>query len=132
MKLTFKKVIWSTAIALLFFFQTIRASDAIDKLQEVYQKQGATSFSAKSGELLWHKKFNNRSCTTCHSSSVRSEGQHKRTGKVILPMAPSVNSKRLTNQKKVKKWFLRNCKWTFGRVCSAQEKGDILQWLKEQ
>ena len=43
-------------------------------------------------------------------------------------MAPSVNPKRFTDLKKVEKWFRRNCKWTWGRECNAQEKADILQW----
>ena len=55
-----------------------------------------------------------------------------RAGKVIDPMAPSVNSKRLTDAKKINKWLLRNCKWTFGRECTAQEKGNVLLWLSEQ
>jgi len=108
------------------------ASDATDRLQESYLKDGASSFSAQSGALRWKKEINGRSCTTCHSSSVKNKGQHKRTGKIILPMAPSVNSKRLTRDKNVEKWFLRNCKWTYGRTCTPQEKGDILEWLKQQ
>jgi hypothetical protein len=117
---------------MLLLMQSVMASEATDILQQRYQKQGGTPFSAKSGELYWNKEVNGRSCTTCHTHSVKAEGQHKRTGKIILPIAPSVNPKRLTNRKKIEKWFLRNCKWTYGRECSAQEKGDILQWLKKQ
>lgn len=47
-------------------------------------------------------------------------------------MAVSVNSERLSDAKKVKKWFRRNCKWTFGRECSAQEQADIFAWLNSQ
>jgi hypothetical protein len=47
-------------------------------------------------------------------------------------MAPSVNAERLTEAKKMDKWFLRNCKWTLGRACTAQEKGDVLMWLRDQ
>ena len=47
-------------------------------------------------------------------------------------MARSVNPERLTEVKKLNKWFLRNCKWTYGRECTAQEKGDILVWLSDQ
>jgi hypothetical protein len=115
---------------MLLLMQSVMASEATDILQQGYQKEGTVPFSAKSGELYWNKELNGRSCTTCHTHSVQAEGRHKRTGKSILPMAPSVNPKRLTNLKKIEKWFLRNCKWTYGRECSAQEKGDILQWLK--
>ncbi len=130
MKTAANKVLLITALFALSSSVSVNASDATDALQQAYQKHGTTPFSAKAGELAWSKELNGRSCTTCHSSSVKTIGQHKRTGKTILPMAPSVNPERLTSGKKIEKWFLRNCKWTYGRTCSAQEKGDILQWLK--
>jgi len=40
-------------------------------------------------------------------------------------MSPSVNPDRLTDSKKVNKWFKRNCKWTLGRECTAQEKSNF-------
>ncbi len=52
-----------------------------------------------------------------------------KTGKVIKPMAASKNPERFQDSKKVEKWFLRNCKWTFGRQCTVQEKIDTLSWL---
>jgi hypothetical protein len=48
---------------------------------------------------------------------------------MIKPMAPSVNPGRYQDGKKIEKWFLRNCKWTFGRECTVQEKTDTLSWL---
>jgi len=33
---------------------------------------------------------------------------------------------------KTEKWFLRNCKWTMGRTCTAQEKGDFLAYFQSQ
>ncbi len=59
-------------------------------------------------------------------------GKHNRTGKMIKPISPTVNPERLTDIKKIKKWLLRNCKWTFGRECTTQEKGNILLWLSQQ
>lgn len=47
-------------------------------------------------------------------------------------MAPSVNPMRLTDIDDMKKWLLRNCKSTLGRECTAQEKGNVLTWLREQ
>lgn len=44
-------------------------------------------------------------------------------------MKPAVNPERLVDAKKIEKWFLRNCKWTFGRECTAQEKGDFLTFI---
>jgi hypothetical protein len=73
-----------------------------------------------------------RSCTSCHAADPRLAGKHQRTGKVIEPMAPSVNAERLSEVKKIRKWFYRNCKWTLGRECTAQEKADFLVWLRDQ
>ncbi len=92
-----------------------------------------TSFSAQRGEELWNRQFTvsnqPRSCATCHTADPRQPGKHARTGKLIKSMAPSVNPDRLTSQKKMDKWFKRNCKWTLGRVCTKQEKGDVLEYL---
>lgn len=70
-----------------------------------------------------------RSCVTCHGSDPRQPGKHARTGKPIKPMAPSVEPSRFSDPAKVEKWFTRNCKWTWGRACSAEEQRDIRAWL---
>ncbi len=119
-------------VAIPFYAQ----ADAVSELEAKYQSQGAGTFSAAAGETLWSKIFvdtksgKERNCTTCHTTDQTKPGKHARTGKVIEPMAPSVNPKRLTEVKKIKKWFVRNCKWTLGRECTAQEKGDVLAFLK--
>jgi len=128
------KVISATAllIAAPFYAQ----ASAVSELEANYQSQGAGPFSAAAGEALWTKTFvdaksgDKRSCTTCHTTDLTKQGKHARTGKVIEPMAPSANPKRLTDIKTIKKWFVRNCKWTVGRECTAQEKGDVLAFLK--
>ncbi len=93
---------------------------------------GTTLADQADGQRLWNSVANKRSCTTCHGDSPAQMGKHVKTGKVIKPMALSVNSDRYRDRKKVEKWFLRNCKWTFGRQCSDQEKSDILSWLSNQ
>ena len=108
------------------------ATDVTKELQHQYQLEGAVIFSAHRGQQLWESNNDGRSCTTCHTSSVKNPGKHKKTGKLIEAMAPSVNQKRITNKRKVKKWLLRNCKWILKRECTAQEKGDILMWLSQQ
>ncbi len=111
-------------------------ADTITDLQATYQAEGAADFSAAAGEAFWNKSFvdaksgEERSCATCHSSDLKQAGKHATTGKVIEPMAPSVNSERFTDVAKINKWFIRNCKWTVGRECTAQEKGDVLAWIK--
>ena len=120
------------ALALSLSIQSANASEVAETLLLEYQSSAEEPFSLEAGSALWKREVNGRSCTSCHSTSVEKKGQHKRTGKVIDPMAPSKNASRLTDSNKIKKWFLRNCKWTFGRECTAQEKGDILFWLSQQ
>ncbi len=108
------------------------ATEASDTLIKEYQTEGAKDFSEKAGKTLWETKVEDRSCTSCHTMSVKNTGKHKRTGKEIKPMAPSVNPERLSEVKKIRKWLLRNCKGTFKRECTPQEKGDILTWLSKQ
>ncbi|MCP4411220.1 MAG: DUF1924 domain-containing protein [Gammaproteobacteria bacterium] len=129
----FKKVILLslTIIAGMPVF-TVGASEVNDLLLKEYQLATNIPFSAQQGERLWTVVSNERSCTTCHSTSVNNEGKHNRTGKRIKPMSPTVNPERLADAKKIKKWLLRNCKWTFGRECTVQEKGNILLWLSQQ
>ncbi|MFC1684078.1 DUF1924 domain-containing protein [Pseudomonadota bacterium] len=111
-------------------------ADAIADLEAEYKANGAGNFSTAAGEALWNKEFVNaksgdkRKCTTCHTTDLKQAGKHAKTGKTIEPMAPSINSKRFTDIKKINKWFKRNCKWTLGRECTAQEKGDILAFIK--
>ncbi len=107
-------------------------TDVTAALMETWQVDATDPFSAEAGRLLWYQEVEGRSCTSCHGESVRAAGRHQRTGKVIEAIAPSVNPTRLTEARKINKWLLRNCKWTFGRECSAQEKGDIVTWLQLQ
>lgn len=88
------------------------------------------------GQLLWKKSYKGippyeqRSCQSCHGKDLSQVGHHIKTKRVIKAMAPSVNSQRFSNPRKVAKWFLRNCKWTMGKECTVQEKADILAYLK--
>ncbi|MBF0147339.1 MAG: DUF1924 domain-containing protein [Magnetococcales bacterium] len=92
---------------------------------------------ASVGERLWRQagiedpeKGGIRHCATCHGQDLRQPGQHIQTGKQIDPMAYSMASNRYGDAEKTEKWFLRNCKWTFGRACSESEKADLLTYLK--
>ena len=106
-------------------------ADVVDDLQNAYRGSGAAAFSEAGGEGLWQKAgTEGRSCATCHGKDLRQAGKHATTQNPIEPMAPSANAARFTDKAKVEKWFLRNCKWTWGRECSAQEKGDLLQYLR--
>lgn len=110
---------------------------ALDEVLAGYRATGAGAFSAREGAALWRREFPSskgppRSCTSCHTSDTRRSGRHAVTKKVIDPIAPSVNSKRLTKRKEIVKWLRRNCKWTLGRECTPQEKGDLLSFLRTQ
>ncbi len=131
-----------TIFALLFFLPVMAwggAQEVIDERLQSYQAEGAGSFSAEAGERLWKSEHpapadaespRPRSCQTCHGQNLHQRGEHVRTGKVIEPMAPSVNPQRYTDAKKIEKWFRRNCKWVMGRACTPQEKGDLLTYLR--
>ena len=123
-------------IGALFLILPALSQAGIDQTIAHYTPQNGLGFSAQRGDTLWHRKNTakdgkERDCTVCHGGDLKKAGKHIKTGKVIDPMAPSVNHKRFTDIDKVEKWFLRNCKWTFGRECTDQEKGDILKYLSQ-
>jgi hypothetical protein len=87
-------------------------------------------FSATRGENFFKTKHGSEwSCSTCHTENPAALGKHAKTSKDIQPLAPSVNSERFTDESKVAKWFKRNCKDVLDRVCTPQEKGDVLAYL---
>jgi len=109
----------------------LQAGD-INGVQDHYRAQGAGPFQSGRGETLWKSRtYEGRQCADCHGPDLTQGGRHERTKKPIEPMAPSVNPSRYTDLKKVEKWFTRNCKSTLGRECTAQEKGDILEYLRK-
>jgi hypothetical protein len=98
---------------------------------------GGTALAAgdpAAGRTAWERQVpasdgQPRSCVTCHGADPRQPGRHQRTGKAIDAMAPSVQPERFSDPAKVDKWFTRNCKWTWGRLCTPQEQRDIQAYL---
>lgn len=86
-------------------------------------------FSAARGQAFYSAKTKDLACASCHSDTPKANGKHAKTGKDILPMAPSANAQRFSDAAKVEKWFGRNCKDVLGRACTAQEKGDFIAYL---
>lgn len=87
-------------------------------------------FSAARGEGFFKAKHGTDwSCSTCHTDNPAATGKHATTSKTIQPLAPAANAERFTNHDKVAKWFKRNCKDVLDRVCTPQEKGDVLAYL---
>jgi hypothetical protein len=113
-------------------------ANAVTDLLRQYESAGASKFSASDAEAFWvkpaldAKSGEQRKCSQCHGEDLRRKGKHATTGKVIEPLAPSVNPKRLTEVAEIEKWFSRNCRWTLGRDCTAQEKGNVLVMLRDK
>jgi len=107
-------------------------NDVLDSLQSEALKSmpNFQGFSADRGERFFKVKHGNDwSCASCHSDNPGVTGKHAKTDKPIKPLAPFVNAERFTNPKKIKKWFKRNCNDVLNRLCTPQEKGDVLAYL---
>ncbi len=125
---------------LLLLSQSVFAAGELDQAFKQYKGAENLSFDAQRGKTFWTSEhpaepddpFKVRDCSTCHGKDLTKTGKHAKTGKSIDPMAPSVNKERFTELKKIEKWFKRNCKWTIGRECTNQEKGDVLTYLSQQ
>lgn len=106
-----------------------------DEIMASIQKEAAGTpgfqgFSAARGESFFKAKHGGEwSCASCHTEDPVATGKHAKTGKVIQPLAPSANAERFTDPAKVAKWFKRNCNDVLERVCTPQEKGDVLAYL---
>lgn len=98
--------------------------------KEASATPGFQGFSAARGESFFKAKHGGEwSCASCHTEKPAVTGKHAKTGKAIEPLAPSANAERFASPKKVEKWFKRNCNDVLSRVCTPQEKGDVLAYL---
>lgn len=102
-------------------------------IQARQENAAFAGFSAERGANFFrtertHSDGQKVSCSTCHTADPRNQGK-TRANKVIEPMAAIANPQRFTDPAKVEKWFGRNCKDVLERGCSAQEKGDFIQYL---
>ena len=124
-------------VGLIVVNGVVQASVTNNLLSE-YQQQGAQQPHPDNAKKMWTQRYQDnkagkaRSCASCHTYNLRKIGKHVRTNKAIEPLAPSINSERLIDAKKIEKWFKRNCKWTIGRECSPQEKSDFLIYILNQ
>jgi len=108
------------------------AGNPVEGLLAGYRSAGAGDFSAPRGQAMWSEVRGGgtaESCAACHTDDPTEPGRHVKTGKPITPLAPSVKPERLTDASTTEKWFARNCKGTWGRACTVQEKGDFLLYL---
>ena len=87
-------------------------------------------FSADRGANFFRQTHGNElSCSACHTENPAASGKHAKTGKLIKALAPAANAERFTDSAKVEKWFKRNCNDVLGRICTPQEKGDVITYL---
>lgn len=69
-------------------------------------------------------------CRACHG--MPDTGNFEDIPKIrrqFLPLAPSANSRRFTDEWFVEKWFRKNCGLLLKRDCTPIEKGDVITWL---
>ena len=87
-------------------------------------------FSAARGQQFFGSTHGGDwSCSSCHTENPSAVGEHVVTGQRIEPLAPAANPERFSSPASVEKWFKRNCNDVLKRLCTAQEKGDVLAWL---
>lgn len=131
-----QKIILFISLSLLPLLTT--AANVVEQRLQTYQATGARDFNTASGQAMWDRQFvqpdgsKARACSSCHTTDLRQAGKQINTGKTIEAMSPAVNPQRLTDADKIEKWFGRNCKWTIGRECTPQEKGDFLKFIQSQ
>jgi len=101
-----------------------------------YKAEGAIKTDVAKAKKDWTTEVvvdgEKMSCSTCHGTDFNKSGKHHKTGKTIEAMSSKVTADRYTEEKKIEKWFKRNCKDAWGRECTAQEKADFLTFLIAQ
>ena len=100
-----------------------------DFLARFEKEAGASASVARGASFFTARQGGEWSCASCHTERPTQPGRHAKTDKEIQPLAPAANGERFTNVAKVDKWFRRNCNDTLNRLCSAQEKADVMAWL---
>lgn len=124
-------------VALTAVAGTAMATPATDSLLKKYKADGVTKVDAEKAKKDWTKEVKGEdgemmSCSTCHGTDFSKAGKHHKTKKVIEAMSIRVTADRFSDEKKIEKWFKRNCKDAWGRECTSQEKADFLTFLIAQ
>lgn len=117
------------AIATLLFAATAQAETPRDFLTRFEKEAGSAASAERGARFFTAKQGGEWSCASCHTDKPTQAGRHAKTDKSITPLAPVANAERFTDAAKVDKWFRRNCNDTLNRLCSAQEKADVMAWL---
>ena len=126
-----------TRLSLSLFFAFLAsalsaATHAVTPAEQLagYSAQAGVAAQPARGQQLFTTKHGKAwSCASCHTAAPTVEGKHASTGKVIAPLAPAFNPQSFTDLAKTEKWFRRNCNDVMGRVCTTDEKADVLALL---
>ncbi len=116
-------------IAALLCATAAQAETPRDFLTRFEKEAGSAASAERGARFFTTKQGGEWSCASCHTERPTQAGRHARTDKPITPLAPAANAERFTYAAKVDKWFRRNCNDTVSRLCSAQEKADVMAWL---
>lgn len=102
-----------------------------DLFKQYEAKADNLPFSAERGKELFEKKVNGKSCTDCHNTDITKPGEVSFLflTKSIDPMALSANPEAFSDIEEAEENFDKNCKKVFKRLCTAQEKGDLLTYF---
>ena len=104
--------------------------DSPTRLLSAYEATAGAPGRAERGQAFFTRRHGGEwSCASCHGLLPTGTGRHEVTGKSIAPLAPAFNPKAFTDERRVEKWFRRNCKDVVQRECTAAEKADVLAWL---
>lgn len=101
------------------------------QLQKAYEAAAASAAQVERGRVFFTSRHGAEwSCASCHGQVPTGVGKHAVTAKSIDPLAPAFNPKAFTDERRVEKWFRRNCKDVAQRECTPGEKADVLAWLQ--
>lgn len=100
-------------------------------LQKAYEAAAGLPAQVEHGRLFFTSRHGGDwSCASCHGQLPTGAGRHAVTAKSIDPLAPAFNPRAFTDERRVEKWFRRNCKDVAQRECTPGEKADVLAWLR--
>lgn len=101
------------------------------QLQRAYETTAGAPGRIDRGQAFFTRRHGGEwSCASCHGQVPTGAGRHAVTNKPMDPLAPAFNAKAFTDERRVEKWFRRNCQDVVQRECSAAEKADVLAWLQ--
>ncbi|WP_321469532.1 DUF1924 domain-containing protein [Halarcobacter sp.] len=129
-----KKIIIPALITTLSFSSVIDNYLTNLKNEVIKVEPNFKGFDLKRGEKIFTsthmgKKGKEVSCTSCHGIDLTKSHENFFTAKIIEPLSPKTNPKRLTKEKKIRKWLKRNFNDVYNREGTAKEKGDVLTYI---